>query len=420
MVIRNSSEWWRAAAFCIVFFLLGVFTAPHNNKIIHPTNKQHDDNDDPQTTSVQEVMARHAKAQKQLLAEMDTLQHPAVCGRRLRLQSRMQAAAGTRSEQFARDFQYAALALQVAVATQRMLVLEGEWVCHDTDARGHQSGISCLAAISSCTTHDDHTHTTTSNPHQDDDANILDPLSFGIIPDQVITDDNALFHADYYGSSKQEMEMPSWPYPKSTYLIDVVPTWERAFGRFWVRAQMAHYLWGKWHSANNKEEEASQKTTKPYIVLYWISSRKMRKNLATKYGRDASITQAFERCMEIVVQNILLQPEQQPSKSSLDTIYIVTDGVVQESSEGGAVLPPETLEQDYPEWKFVRRYPATNEDEKLLSDLELMRRADFLVGSFQSQMFRLATELNTAWFTGRYPPAMKRHWPVDVEWFENP
>ena len=54
------------------------------------------------------------------------------------------------------------------------------------------------------------------------------------------------------------------------------------------------------------------------------------------------------------------------------------------------------------------------------TDIEAMRRADFLVGSFQSNVYRLGAELNMAWLVDKYPIHMDRHRTVDVEWFEDP
>jgi hypothetical protein len=53
------------------------------------------------------------------------------------------------------------------------------------------------------------------------------------------------------------------------------------------------------------------------------------------------------------------------------------------------------------------------------TDVEMLRRADFLVGSFQSNVYRLAAELNLAYLSDKYPWSMQRHYSVDVEWYED-
>ena len=52
--------------------------------------------------------------------------------------------------------------------------------------------------------------------------------------------------------------------------------------------------------------------------------------------------------------------------------------------------------------------------------METLKRADYLVGSFQSNVFALAAELNTAYHNSRYPLNLERIIPVDIEWQENP
>jgi hypothetical protein len=59
----------------------------------------------------------------------------------------------------------------------------------------------------------------------------------------------------------------------------------------------------------------------------------------------------------------------------------------------------------------------------IAADIETLRRADFLVGSFQSNVYRLAAELNTAYHVDKYEwsvGAMNRIFPVDIEWYEDP
>jgi hypothetical protein len=56
----------------------------------------------------------------------------------------------------------------------------------------------------------------------------------------------------------------------------------------------------------------------------------------------------------------------------------------------------------------------------MAADLEVLRRADYLIGSFQSNVYRLAAQLNTAWNVNRYSVRKQRHFTVDVEWFEDP
>ena len=56
------------------------------------------------------------------------------------------------------------------------------------------------------------------------------------------------------------------------------------------------------------------------------------------------------------------------------------------------------------------------------ADVEALRQADYLVGSFQSNVYRLAAELNSAFHGGRtYSPHTQRIFPVEsVEWYADP
>ena len=68
-------------------------------------------------------------------------------------------------------------------------------------------------------------------------------------------------------------------------------------------------------------------------------------------------------------------------------------------------------------------FPNIDPLELGLEDIETLRRADFLVGSFQSNVYRLAAELNTAYHVDKYEwsvGAMNRIFPVDIEWYEDP
>ena len=51
----------------------------------------------------------------------------------------------------------------------------------------------------------------------------------------------------------------------------------------------------------------------------------------------------------------------------------------------------------------------------IATDLEVLRKANYLIGSFQTNVYRLATELNMAYHADKYPLYQHRHYPVDVE-----
>jgi hypothetical protein len=449
--MSRSVEFWLSAATCLVFFLLGAFTSrnpsvdtgfasgilPKTNEVKHVGNTAGVDLKGQALRSV----FHNARTQKEIQDRVQSLQYPSACAktRRLLVKASPPIVGVGVGEQFAREFHYLSLSLSVAVATGRMLVLDGEWqflakiddqcaqfsitpdslksLGFDHAIRLHS--VACLqqASISNCTWFG---QSISSSSGRFINLQSVDNLSFGIIPESVISADNGMFHADYFGP-RQAMEMPAWPFPRSMFLIDVVPIWERSMGRFWIRSQMVHYLWEKWHRNNFSMYSfpsigSSGADSRPYIAFYWISCKRLRKNLATKFGRDSAVTQDFGRYMELA--NMI---RERTGDSSLNTIYFITDGVT-------GVVPPEAFEKKYPDWQFVQIFAADETEtatslgveERTVASLEVMRKADYLVGSFQSQTFRLAAELNAAWFAARYSPSLHRHWPLDVEWFENP
>ena len=440
-------EFRSAAATCILFFFFGFLTAPdyHSAREDNTSQKQSVDllapfesiqrnYEQDLRTSLQRQTHAHEKFHKQI----QDLQSLGRCGddARVLLVKRNNLPVGANFfEKFSREFRYLSLSLQVAVATSRTLVVEDDWDLLPTLSDYSPScskwdvlleGLSPFPIKSVACLRQSLIHTCDSTPSKEVDTSptrlqeqkqdLLDPstpsfLAFGIIPNVVVDEHNALFHAKYYGPDLV-VEMPSWPYPRSTYLIDVVPQWERSWGRFWVRSKMANYLWELWHGSIPSTTVAGETVLSqtPYLVMYWISSQQMRNNLALKYGRSAAATQTMDRYMEIA------EVIQKEHESSLKTIYTIADGT------NDIPLPDkQSLENKWPGWHFIAQVSESGFDEKAtLAGLECMRRATHLIGSFQSQTFRLAAELNSAWHSSQYHVTKRRHWTVDIEWFENP
>lgn len=416
-------ELWQSVTTFIVFFLLGYWTADYEDGIC----------DIPEDDNIESVpksswLQRQKNAHKEFQATIREIQHPPEeCRRILRLEKSISPVGANPYEEFARAFQYLALSLQVAVATRRSLVIDEKWALLPGDreaCRTYDDGlrsISCLRIKSKCDTFDPE-NTIHSPPTY---RSILEApaSSFAIIPDTPITKTNNLFHAEFYGPDPV-MEMPSWFFPKDTYLIDVVPQWERAFGRFWIRSQVSHYAWEEWHgpSSLSQSESASGCGSPPTIAFYWISCKKLRRNLAVKFGRNATFTQSFERYMETAatIQKEYDEKIRQDSCPPLKNIVVVTDRV------NDVPIPALTkIKKQYPDWEFS--FPSLSgatAEQQMLSDLHQLRTANYLVGTFQSQMYRLAAQLNLAYFHRHDHPTvstpLQRHWPVDVEWFENP
>ena len=161
---------------------------------------------------------------------------------------------------------------------------------------------------------------------------------------------------------------------------------------------------------------------RPYIGFHIRFSDNIR-DFRRSFGRDAAVTRDFTRFM---AHADYIRSQHAPH---IRAIFLATDNqdILAESEK------PEYASQ----WTFVRQenVQRTAGDQlqflwfaagrssaapAIATDLEVLRRADFLVGSFQSNVYRLAAEANLAYHTGRYSWHMARHRTVDVEWYEDP
>jgi hypothetical protein len=70
------------------------------------------------------------------------------------------------------------------------------------------------------------------------------------------------------------------------------------------------------------------------------------------------------------------------------------------------------------EWLWFKRPTAGTAVDGVVADLECLRRADFLVGSMISNVYRLAAELNFASRPAR--PAHQTIYSMDVPWYQHP
>jgi Alpha-(1,6)-fucosyltransferase N- and catalytic domains len=329
---------------------------------------------------------------------------------------------------FASEFQYVSRLLQMAVSTNRLLVLEPQFHsayeppdCTNTGWECHWEPISiCKVNISHVQKHP----APDSSPLSHD--NELSPLSFGVRTDKF---SSAFFDIGWYGPNPLAWAPISFPRKDDRISLraDVLPFWERSYGRFWVRAQMAHYLW-KPNSALQAQIDARFPATirrngaKPFIGFHVRFSDNI-KDLQKGFARDASATRTLARFMEIA-EDI----RRQNPNTHLAYIYLATDNTE-------VVKQAQQPHWEKKGWKFIMQSDVqrSNSQERMwfregrrkaagaiATDIEVLRRADFLVGSFQSNVYRLACQLNTAWQVKKYSLYMNRHFAVDVEWYEDP
>ncbi|CAB9518846.1 unknown protein [Seminavis robusta] len=374
---------------------------------------------------------------------------------------------------FASEFQYVSRLLQMSVSTQRHLVLTPEWqsAYEPPDCRPKldedQSGWDCLwePMLPACSTEQIQRQQNAENPdtannnNNNNNRQMLsdsNPLSVGILPKKKATSN--WFDVAWYSQQQQQLQSIMWAPTsfsrKKTDQLkpDIIPHWERMYGRYWVRAQMAHALWrpntflrnsiaNRLPPADGLFQFMMMNTTHDYTPLFigfHIRLTDNAQDMQRHFARNATQTRNLARFMAFAERIRSLHAAAAVSSSSnsreqpptLDTIYLATDNrdILKQSKD------PQWKERG---WTFVTQTNtverSTTTDKRMwfregrsgaagaiATDIEVLRRADYLVGSFQSNVYRLACQLNTAWNVHKYPWEVQRHWTVDVEWYEDP
>jgi hypothetical protein len=350
---------------------------------------------------------------------------------------------------FASEIMYISRLLQAATSTRRTLWISKDWtsayapadcVGEAKETAGNSArGWTCLwEAVTNCTTLPSkkkkraRAATSPNNQTGTTTGTIENPLTFGIIPRKLRNEDNAnsnpWFDPMPYGS-RQILPAPiSFPLKHLTMMMDVLPHWERRYGRYWVRSQMVHYLWRP--SPFLQQEMQQRRLALDHDVLYIGMHIRLTDNIpdfAKSFGRNATWTRRLERFMEIAEH---IRQETRPKQPEISTIYIATDHaeVLSWARRDFAKnhrwtfvgLPAAQVQRSTTQqrvWFSKGRSMAAG---AMAADLDMLRKADYLIGSFQSNVFRLAAQLNTAWHVAKYSVHQQRHFTVDVEWFEDP
>jgi Alpha-(1,6)-fucosyltransferase N- and catalytic domains len=353
---------------------------------------------------------------------------------------------------FASSLQYVARLLQMGVATNRVLVLTNHWrsayepaQCAEQLEKNHPnkslSAWTCLwEPITWCQYDEDESKVVTlaesahsrllprANNEQSDVH--WNPARRGIINPGA---NSQFFDTTYYGSNLIVRAPNSFPARTSaTQYADVIPHYERMYGRYWVRSQMVHYLWrpnaGLRDAIDQQCPPELRGNERPFIGFH-IRRTDNIADFAKGFNRDTNATRTVERFME--------QAQAIRRRASNDGVEILLIYVATDNAE---VIKECQTNQQYKEqgWKFVflpeggqvQRSSGTQRNwfrqgrsaaaVGIVADLDILRRADYLVGSFQSNVYRMAAELNTAFHVGNYSSHLKRHFTVDVEWYEDP
>jgi hypothetical protein len=202
---------------------------------------------------------------------------------------------------------------------------------------------------------------------------------------------------------------------------DVIEHWERAMGRFWIRSQCSHALWkpSHWlrHQIESRLPQSLFQPLVPYIGMHIRFSDNVQ-DFEKDFSRLANITRDFH--------NFMMKANEIRKDTGITTIYLATDyaaiidALSHEENNGFKFYfqpdAPRTYTKDHLWFKASRDSSAAS----VATDVEVLRRADYLIGSFQSNVYRLAVELNTAYHAGKYLLTMHRHRTVDIEWYEDP
>ena len=141
--------------------------------------------------------------------------------------------------------------------------------------------------------------------------------------------------------------------------------------------------------------------------------------LTKNFGRDAHTTRDLHHFLKIA--------EEIRGYTNISNIYLATDseevvGKLREiSSDSNWTfwIQDSVPRAEKPDWLWfigLRERLAPT----IATDVEMLRRADYLIGSYQSNVYRLCTQLNSAFHAGRYSFHQNRHFSVDVEWYEDP
>jgi hypothetical protein len=201
--------------------------------------------------------------------------------------------------------------------------------------------------------------------------------------------------------------------------VDRILDYERMMGRFWLRAQAVHFLWKLSPGLKSEVEPrlpSEELFSNKYIGMH-IRFSDNRPAFEKDFGRNASATRTLANYLSIA-QGIR-------DETGISNVYLATDNprivdqIPQYSKHWKFWVQKDVIRSDSEASLWFRNDRSTTAAQ-VAADLEVLRRADYLIGSFQSNVYRLATELNTAYMVDRYPISRKRHRPVDVEWYEDP
>lgn len=364
-------------------------------------------------------LGQQIQDQHDFQALINETQNPTICTSRYLVRGEIPPKDG-----FASEVQYISRLLQVAVSTRRILWISRSWKSAYCPPN-HLGGWTCLwQPLSHCSP------SLSGNNNAKKNRTLLDtamaPMNYGILPQRARSAYTSPWFDPLMYSSRPILPAPiSFPLKHSTAIGDVIPHWERAYGRYWIRSQMAHYLWQptEW-LAQEIRVRTAYPTDQAFVGVH-IRFTDNIPDFAKSFGRNATYTRQLAYLLELATN--VSQHHQSLTGVTIRDIYIATDHSkvldwAREIFVGWTVWGQESSNVQRATtqnrvWFAKGRSSAAG---AMAADLEVLRRADYLLGSFQSNVFRLAAQLNTAWNVHRYSVRIRRHFTVDVEWFEDP
>jgi len=156
---------------------------------------------------------------------------------------------------------------------------------------------------------------------------------------------------------------------------------------------------------------------RPFIGLHIRYSDNIR-NFENDFGRDPAVTRSLKHYMQIA-NDIRKTTGITDIYVATDSVYMLQDLLRNFSNEWTIHVQdrvPRTKTQDWVWYRDSRSSSAP----AIAADVEMLRRADYVIGAAQSNVYRLIMELNMAYHAGTYLWTTNRHRIVDIEWYEDP
>jgi hypothetical protein len=178
---------------------------------------------------------------------------------------------------------------------------------------------------------------------------------------------------------------------------DVIEHWERTMGRFWIRSKCSHALWKLSYWLRNQIESRLPQSLFQPLVPYIGMNIRFSDNVQDfekDFSRLANITRDFNTFM--------MKADEIRKETGITMIYLATactaiiDALSNEEKNGYTFY----FQTDAPRMYIMDNlwFRASRESSaaSVATHVKVLRRADYLLGNVQSNVYRLALEANSA------------------------